>query len=149
MSCHDILIIKILSRCWKWTYVNNFNNCPTRCDFVQFLFPANCSTCFGWHLHPSSQVWMNCNYSIWHWSNCMLPTAVVQESVLNRTVVEGSELQKWVPSDHRHTSHASNTLHTEILPIKLKALHPQWFFTLPPLPQGVFSVRIIPIYCIL
>jgi hypothetical protein len=30
------------------------NNCPTRCDFVQFLFPANCSTCFRWHLHPSS-----------------------------------------------------------------------------------------------
>jgi hypothetical protein len=29
----------------------NINNCPTRCDFVQFLFPANCSTClWSWSL---------------------------------------------------------------------------------------------------
>jgi hypothetical protein len=34
-------------------------------------------------------------------------------------------LEKWVPSDHRHTSHPTNTLHTEILLMKLKALYPQ------------------------
>ena len=33
------------------------------------LFPANCSTCFGWYLHPSSGAHVNCNYSIWHWLN--------------------------------------------------------------------------------
>jgi hypothetical protein len=58
----------------------NVNNCPTRCDFVQFLFPANCSTCIGWHLHPSSGARVNCNYSIRHWPNRMLPSAVVEES---------------------------------------------------------------------
>jgi hypothetical protein len=60
--------------------INKINNWPTRCDFVQFLFPANCSTCFRRHLHPSSEAQVNCNYSIWHWSNCMLPSAVVEES---------------------------------------------------------------------
>ena len=30
---------------------------------------ANCSTCFGWYLHPLSGAHVNCNYSIWHWSN--------------------------------------------------------------------------------
>ena len=34
-----------------------------------FLFPANCSTWFGWYLHPSSGAHINCNYSIWHWLN--------------------------------------------------------------------------------
>ena len=35
---------------------------------------GNCSTCFGWYLHPSSGA-HNCIYSIWHLSNryCYLP----------------------------------------------------------------------------
>ena len=36
---------------------------------MQFLFPENCSTCFGWYLHPSSGARVNSNYNIWHWSN--------------------------------------------------------------------------------
>ena len=32
-------------------YVNKY---PTRCDYIQFILSANCSTCFGWFLHPSS-----------------------------------------------------------------------------------------------
>ena len=47
-----------------------FCNCPTRCDYIQFIIflqlsnkmrlytvyyiSVNCSTCFGWYLHPSS-----------------------------------------------------------------------------------------------
>ena len=27
---------------------------PTRCDVTQFILSGNCSTCFGWYLHPSS-----------------------------------------------------------------------------------------------
>jgi hypothetical protein len=27
---------------------------PTRCNFTQFVLSENCSTCFGWYLHPSS-----------------------------------------------------------------------------------------------
>ena len=30
-----------------------FDIFPTRCNFTQF-FLENCSTCFGWYLHPSS-----------------------------------------------------------------------------------------------
>jgi hypothetical protein len=63
-------------------FARNVNNCPTRCDLVQFLFPANCSTRFGWHLQQSSGARVNCSYSIWHWSNRMLPSAVVEESGL-------------------------------------------------------------------
>ena len=43
----------------------NVNNWPTRCDYIQFYYiSANCSTCFGWYLHPSSGAHVNCNYSI-------------------------------------------------------------------------------------
>ena len=63
--------------CW-WVRASwiSVNNCPTRCDYVQFYYiSANSSTCFGWYLHPSSGAHVNCNYYIWHWSNriCYLP----------------------------------------------------------------------------
>jgi len=29
---------------------------PTRCNCTQFILSINCSTCFGWFLHPSSGV---------------------------------------------------------------------------------------------
>jgi hypothetical protein len=62
------------------------NNCPIRCYLVQFLFPANCSTYFRWNLHPSSGARVNCNYSIWHWSNRML-TSIAERQ---RKVAYGS-----------------------------------------------------------
>jgi len=27
---------------------------PTRCNVTEFILSGNCSTCFGWYLHPSS-----------------------------------------------------------------------------------------------
>jgi hypothetical protein len=27
---------------------------PTRCNATQFILSGNCSTCFGWYLHPSA-----------------------------------------------------------------------------------------------
>ena len=54
----------------------NVNNCPTRCDKIQFYYiSADSSICFGWYPHPSSRAHTNCNYSIWHWSKriCYLP----------------------------------------------------------------------------
>jgi hypothetical protein len=34
---------------------NNYSNIyPTRCKFTQYILSGNCSTCFGWYLHPSS-----------------------------------------------------------------------------------------------
>jgi len=32
----------------------NSNICPTRCNVTLFILSGNCSTCFGWYLHPSS-----------------------------------------------------------------------------------------------
>jgi len=38
--------------CESWI---NVNNCPTRCDYIQFYYiSANSATCFGWYFHPSS-----------------------------------------------------------------------------------------------
>ena len=43
--------------------------------YTVYYVSANCSTYFGWYLHPSSGAHVNCNYSIWHWSNriCYFP----------------------------------------------------------------------------
>ena len=30
------------------------NKCPTRCNYTKFILSVNCSTCFRWHLHPST-----------------------------------------------------------------------------------------------
>ena len=30
------------------------NNCPTRCNNIQFIFTCNCCTRFGWYSYPSS-----------------------------------------------------------------------------------------------
>ena len=41
----------------------NVNNCPTRCDYIQFYYIyADSSTCFGWYPHPLA-VWV-CS---WWW----------------------------------------------------------------------------------
>ena len=32
---------------------------------TEFILSENCSTCFGFHYHPSSGAQNNCNYSIW------------------------------------------------------------------------------------
>ena len=51
---------------YKWCYENlsrakgevnkvaYSNIYPTRCNFTQFILSGNCSTCFGWYIHPSS-----------------------------------------------------------------------------------------------
>ena len=40
----------------SWDCASQFyvNKCPTRCNYTQFILSVNCSTCFGWFLHPSS-----------------------------------------------------------------------------------------------
>jgi hypothetical protein len=36
------------------SYSNYSNIYPTRCNVTQFILSGNCTTCFGWYLHPSS-----------------------------------------------------------------------------------------------
>jgi len=33
--------------------------------YTVYYISANCSTCFGWYLHPSQRADSNCNYNIW------------------------------------------------------------------------------------
>jgi len=35
------------------TFYSNIH--PTRCNITQFILSGNCSTCFGWYHHPSSE----------------------------------------------------------------------------------------------
>jgi hypothetical protein len=37
---------------------------------TQFILSDNCSTCFGFRHHPSSEAQNNCNYSIWYPIHC-------------------------------------------------------------------------------
>ena len=37
----------------------------TALHVAEFILSENCSTCFGFHYHPSSGAQNNCNYSIW------------------------------------------------------------------------------------
>jgi hypothetical protein len=48
-------------------------------NLYSFYSLQTCSTCFGWYPHPTSGARVNCNYSIWHWSNRTLPSAVAEE----------------------------------------------------------------------
>jgi len=32
---------------------------------TEFILSDDCSTCFGYYYHPSSEAQNNCNYSIW------------------------------------------------------------------------------------
>ena len=59
----------------------NVNNCPTRCDYIQFYYiSANSSTCSEWYPHLSSGAHVHCNYSNWH---NFVPTPPRQQKVAN------------------------------------------------------------------
>jgi len=44
-----ICTLYFLNTTQKWYY----NIYPTRCNVAQFILSENCSTCFGWYIHPS------------------------------------------------------------------------------------------------
>jgi len=51
-------IYRLLKGCTllcSWDDASQFyvNKCPTRCNCTQFILSVNCSTCFGWFVHPS------------------------------------------------------------------------------------------------
>ena len=70
------------------------NNCPTRCDCIQFYYiSANSSTCFGWYPRPSSGAHANCNYNIWHWLNhiCYSPLTWRSQNSDSSTSADGNK----------------------------------------------------------
>jgi hypothetical protein len=77
------------------------SNCPTRCDYVQFLYFCKLLYMFRVVTPPIIRSTYNCNYSIWYWSNfgkCsvwsqlkmrdMVPT--VCATFRDRTIAEGN-----------------------------------------------------------
>ena len=40
----------------SWDHTSQFcvNKCPTNCNCTQSILSVNCSTCFGWFLHPTT-----------------------------------------------------------------------------------------------
>jgi hypothetical protein len=48
----------------KWMKIKKKSN-KMALLYSILLFPASCSTCFGWNSHPSSGAQLKCIYSIW------------------------------------------------------------------------------------
>jgi len=57
-------------------YVNKY---PTRCNYTQLILSANCSTCFGWFLHPSSGAQITVSTASGTGQPLLLPVAIVVE----------------------------------------------------------------------
>ena len=53
-ALHDLTLIKIIVSHFVSTGSFYSNTYLTKCNFTQFILPGNCSTYFGWYLHPSS-----------------------------------------------------------------------------------------------
>jgi len=63
------------------------NNCPTRCNYTLFILPVNCSTYFGWFLHPSSGTQITVSTVSGNAQLLLLPVAIVEELRLRSTVI--------------------------------------------------------------
>jgi len=55
------------------------NKCPTRCNYKQFILSVNCSTYFGWFLHPSSGAQITVSTASGTSQPLLLPVAIVEE----------------------------------------------------------------------
>ena len=73
---------------WDRTSQIYVNKCPTRCNYTRFILSANCCTCFGWFLHPSSVAQITV-FTAYGTSQplLLLPVAVVEELRLNSSAI--------------------------------------------------------------
>ena len=55
------------------------NECQTRWNCTQFILSVNCSTCFGWFLHPSSGAQITVPTASGASQSLLLPVAIVDE----------------------------------------------------------------------
>jgi len=55
------------------------NKCPTRCNYTQFILSVNCSTYFGWFLHPSSGAQIAVSTASGVSQPLLLPVGVAEE----------------------------------------------------------------------
>jgi len=69
------------------TYVNTR---PTRCNYTQFILSVNCSTCFGWSLHPSSGAQRTVSTAAGTGQLLLLPVGIVGELRLQSHLLHDS-----------------------------------------------------------
>ena len=65
----------------SWDHASQFyvTKCPTRCNYTQSILSVNCSTCFGWFLHPSSGAQITVTTASGTSQPLLLPVAIVEE----------------------------------------------------------------------
>ena len=63
----------------------SINKCPARCNYTQFILSVNCSTCFGWSLHPKSGAQITVSTASGTSQRLLLPVAVVEDLRLSLT----------------------------------------------------------------
>ena len=59
--------------------VRCISKCSTRCNYTQFILSVNCSTCFGWFLHPSSGAQITGATASGTIQPLLLPVAIMEE----------------------------------------------------------------------
>jgi len=62
------------------------NKYPTRCNYTQLILSVNCSTCFGWFLHPSSGTQITVSTASDTGQLLLLPVTIVEERKVATTV---------------------------------------------------------------
>ena len=65
----------------SWDRASQFfvSECPTRCNYTQFILSVNCSTCSGWILRPSSGAQITVSTASGTSQPLLLPVAMVGE----------------------------------------------------------------------
>ena len=65
----------------SWDRASQFyvDKCPKRCKYTQLILSVNCSTCFGWFLHPSSGAQITVSTASGTSQPMLLPVATVEE----------------------------------------------------------------------
>jgi len=95
---HRYCYLPLSWKSWNWfecavggarQYSNIY---PTRCNVTQFFIYGDCSTCFGWYLHPSSG------------AHTTVPTA----SAICQTATATCRYS-WMYSTIRHPQHAETS----------------------------------------
>jgi len=80
------------------------NKCPPRCKCTQFIISVNCSTCFGWSLHPSSGAQTTVSAASGTSQPLLLTVIIVEvlrltQTSLNSSTIKTSSNNGWLVPD--------------------------------------------------
>ena len=87
---------------------------PTRCNVTQFILFGNCSTCFGWYLHPSPGAHTTVSTASGICHTVLLPAAIVEELGLQSQLFHDGRGRAGRPDhDQQHCYHHAPTVKPE------------------------------------